>query len=168
MIDYFNNRTQEEKAQPFFAYLPFSAPHWPLQCLEADRLPYKGKYDEGPDVLRKKRLASLIKLGLVKPDVQPYPVVTKNYVEWDEMNPEDKKYNARAMEVYAGMIVGIDKAVGMVIDHLEQMGQLDNTVVMFMSDNGPEGGHMGQSVFPLLQSGAKQRRRDKRGHDQFR
>lgn len=124
--------------QPFFAYLPFTAPHWPLQCLPEDRDRYKGRYDDGPDALRLKRLRRLIEIGLVKGDVVPHEVVAST-AEWEDMTDNERKMSARAMEVYAGMVDSMDRSIGRVIEHLEAKGELDNTVVMFMSDNGAEG-----------------------------
>lgn len=138
LIDYLEGRSSEEKDMPFFAYLPFCAPHWPIQCLPTDRAKYKGRYDQGPDVLRENRLKRLIGLGLVKADVKAHEVFSKTK-EWEDLTPEERKLSARAMECYAGMVHAMDRAIGRVIDHLDKQGVLDNTVVMFMSDNGAEG-----------------------------
>ncbi|WVF67032.1 hypothetical protein IAT40_001775 [Kwoniella sp. CBS 6097] len=138
LIKYLRSRTDEENTKPFFAFLPFSAPHWPLQCLPQDRDLYKGMYDNGPEALRKRRLERLIELDLVKADVVPHEVVAKT-AEWDEMTPAQRRMSSRAMEVYAGMVTAMDRAIGRVIDHLDATGVLDNTVVIFQSDNGAEG-----------------------------
>ena len=145
MIDYLKERTPEQKEKPFFGYLAFSATHWPLQCLPEDRDLHKGNYDDGPDALRKRRLEGLIKQGLVKPDVVPHPVVAPAAKEWADMTPGERKLSARAMEVFAGMTTCMDRETGRVIDYLRETGELDNTVVMFMSDNGAEGAALGES-----------------------
>ena len=126
------------KDKPFFAYLPFSAPHWPLQCFPEDRDKFVGMYDDGPDELRLRRIEGLKKQGLVKPDVVPHPVVAA-IKEWDDMTSGEKRMSARAQECFSGMVHCIDREVGKVVDYLKETGELDNTMVMFMSDNGAEG-----------------------------
>lgn len=144
LINYFKERTVEQREQPFFAYLPFSAPHWPLQCSKEDRERYKGKYDEGPTVLRAKRIARLKQLGLIPQDVVPHPIIPEDtahayHAEWEDMTDLERQKSARAMECFAGMVDNMDQNIGKVLDHLESTGELDNTVVLFMSDNGAEG-----------------------------
>ena len=133
-------KSGSEKDKPFFAYLPFAAPHWPLQCYPEDRDMFKGKYDDGPAELRLRRIDALKKLGLVKPDVIPHPVVAPECVkEWQDMTPHEQRMSARIMECFAGMIHAIDREVGRIVDYIESIGELNNTVVIFMSDNGAEG-----------------------------
>lgn len=124
--------------RPFFAYLPFSAPHWPLQAPDAEIAKYRGVYDDGPDALRERRLARLVELGLIAPDTVPHPVVTRE-PGWDELSDEQKAVSARTMEVYAAMVDRIDRNVGRVIDRLKRSGRFENTVIVFLSDNGAEG-----------------------------
>lgn len=148
-MKYLASRTPEQKQKPFFAYLPFAAPHWPLQCTPEDRKAYAGMYDDGPDALRLKRLARLAELGIVRPDAEAYPVVT-TALGWEEMSEYERKCSARSMEVYAGMITSMDRAVGTVIDYLAETGELDNTFVVFMSDNGAEGAALGMPAYRLF------------------
>jgi arylsulfatase len=134
------DRSAEEKEKPFFAYLPFSAPHWPLQCSKEDRDRYRGVYDEGPDALRLRRLAKLEALGLVPKDVQPHEVVPDAWnKEWKSMTDYERKASARAMECFAGMVDNIDQNVGKIINYLKQTGEFENTMIIFQSDNGAEG-----------------------------
>ena len=128
--------------KPFFAYLPFCAPHLPIQCMEADRMRYRGQYDYGPDALRQKRLAALIEEGLIKPSVTPHEVFAKA-PEWIDLNDREKKLSARAMETYAGMISAMDRAIGRVLNYLDEQNLTDSTLIMFMSDNGAEGNSLG-------------------------
>jgi len=137
LIEFFEER-QADDQRPFFAYLPYSAPHYPLQAPDAEIAKYRGVYDEGPDVLRERRLARLRELGLVGEDVLAHPVVTKE-PGWDELSAEDKAISARTMEVYAAMVDRVDQNVGKVVDYLKRTGQFDNTVIVFLSDNGAEG-----------------------------
>jgi arylsulfatase A-like enzyme len=116
-----------DEDEPFFAFLPFSAPHWPLQCDKADRDNYEGVYDEGPGVLREKRLAKLKELGFFDKDVKPHDVVVDATPEWEKQNAEERQLSARAMECYAGMVEGIDRNCGKVFDYLKSTGEYDST-----------------------------------------
>src|SRR5271168_805537 len=94
--------------RPFFAYLPFQAPHWPLQAPDESIATYRGRYDDGPDALRDTRLAALKQLGLCPPDVVPHPVVADSAPEWADMTSDERAFSARAMEVYAAMVDRMD------------------------------------------------------------
>lgn len=126
--------------RPFFAYLPFSAPHWPLQAPQEYIQHYRGMYDDGPDALRLRRLSKLKELGLVDQDVEPHPVEAPETPEWSQLSPEHQAKSARAMEVYAGMVECIDSNVGRICKYLKEIGEFDNTCILFLSDNGAEGG----------------------------
>lgn len=126
------------KQTPFFAYLAFSAPHTPLQAHPQDIAQYRGVYDEGFDVLRARRLERLAKLGLIDAKA-PAHARLKPEGGWNALSPEDKAMSARDMEVFAAMVDNLDRNVGRVIAELKRTGALDNTVVIFLSDNGPEG-----------------------------
>ncbi|KAL1878121.1 hypothetical protein VTK73DRAFT_8001 [Phialemonium thermophilum] len=141
MIQYLASRSEEEKAKPFFAYLPFSAPHWPLQAPKEVVDKYRGMYDDGPAALRLRRLQRLKDMGLVEQDVKPHPVVhcPGEPEDWDKLDPDTRAKSARAMEVYAAMVDRMDWNIGRVIDYLKKSGEYDNTFVLFMSDNGAEG-----------------------------
>lgn len=104
LINYLRDREEAQKEKPFFAYLPFSAPHWPLQCSQADRDAYQGVYDEGPDALRHARLCRLKSMDLVDENVVAAEVRAPESREWEEMTAEEKRLSARAMETYAGMV----------------------------------------------------------------
>lgn len=101
LLNIFETRTEEQKEEPFFAFLPFTAPHYPLQAPRETIEKYKGVYDEGPDKLREKRLKRLIELGLIAKDVEPAPVVGAlgHDKEWAEKSAEEKAASARKMEV---------------------------------------------------------------------
>jgi arylsulfatase len=140
LIEYLSSRTEEQQEKPFFAYLPFSAPHWPLQAPPDVVNKYKGRYDAGPFALREARLNSLRKQGLVDSDTAAHPVVQTNHVEqWDALPEETRQKSARAMEVYAAMVDHMDANIGRVVAHLKATGEYDNTMILFMSDNGAEG-----------------------------
>ena len=105
------------------------------------KLRYKGVYDDGPYALRKRRLQALQDLGLVDPAVVPHEMETATLgaEEWNQMSPEERRLSSRAMEAYAGMVDSIDVNVGRVVDYLKSTGEYDNTMIVFMSDNGAEG-----------------------------
>lgn len=151
MVEYLKEWKAKDDGQPFFSYLPFTAPHWPLQAPREYIEHYRGVYDEGPDVLREKRLQRLKELGMIKDDVKPHPVVAEEVKEWKDYTLEEKKKSCTAMEVYAGMVECIDANVGKVVNYLESIGELDNTFVCFMSDNGAEGA--AYEAYPMVQSG---------------
>ncbi|BBY00815.1 arylsulfatase [Mycobacterium seoulense] len=138
LLQYLRERAPGDD-RPFFAYLPFQAPHWPLQAPDESIAKYRGRYDAGPDVLREERLAALKRLGLCPPDVEAHPVVADGAPEWADMTAEQRAASARSMEVYAAMVDRMDFNVGRVIDYLSESGELDDTVVIFLSDNGAEG-----------------------------
>jgi len=120
--------------KPFFAYLPFTAPHWPLQAPRELIAKYKGKYDDGPAALRERRLLAQVKLGLLDDGVEPYPLT--GGTDWESMTEDERKYSAKTMEIYSAMVENMDYNIGKVIDYLERKGQLDNTFIVFLSDNG--------------------------------
>ncbi|KAI1252745.1 hypothetical protein MGN70_004949 [Eutypa lata] len=93
-------------------------------------------YDDGPDALRSKRLQRLIDLGIEPKDVEPAPMSAHH---WQKMSPAERAESARKMEVFAAMVDMIDQNIGRVIDYLESTNELDNTFILFMSDNGAEG-----------------------------
>ena len=123
---------------PFFAYLAFSAPHWPLQVKDEHIDLYRGAYDQGYEYLLERRLAAAL-----EKDIFPQTTVPANWpshvVPWDELTPEQQKTQSRVMEVYAAVVERMDFHLGRVLSYLEQQGELENTLIVFMSDNGPDG-----------------------------
>ncbi|VUC27306.1 unnamed protein product [Clonostachys rosea] len=138
-LDFMRGRNEEEKDKPFFGYLAFTAPHWPLQAPRETVEKYKGFYDDGPEGLRERRLRSMIEKGIVPADVEPAPLHTAGTKPWSEMDEEERKKSSRAMEVFAAMVDLIDVNVGRVVEYLRETGELDNTFIVIMSDNGAEG-----------------------------
>ncbi|KAI1359356.1 alkaline phosphatase-like protein [Xylaria arbuscula] len=141
LLEFFDNRSETDKSKPFFAFLPFTAPHWPLQCSKSQRDKYKGIYNDGPYALRERRLKRLVEMGIIDKSTIPHKMetTTQGVGEWDDLTPEEKKLSSRAMEAYAGMVDSIDVNVGKVVDYLKKTGEYDNTLIVFMSDNGAEG-----------------------------
>lgn len=124
-------------ARPFFGYLAFTAPHWPLQAPAEDIARYKGRYDEGFDVLRERRLARQRELGILGPDVAAHTSRNRDG-SWDSLTADQQRLAARNMEIYAAMVDRLDQNVGRVIESLRASGELDNTVIVFLADNGAE------------------------------
>ncbi|KEF50956.1 arylsulfatase [Exophiala aquamarina CBS 119918] len=137
--------------KPFFAYYPFSAPHWPLQAPKEYIDHYRGVYNDGPEALRQARLQKLIELGMIPKDVRPHPVVADEVPGWDEMSDFQRAASCKSMEAYAGMVECLDYNIGRVTEYLESIGELDDTYVMFFSDNGAEGA--AYEAYPMV-SGA--------------
>lgn len=123
--------------RPFFAYLAFTEPHWPLQAPGDLIEKYRGRYDAGPETLRQERLNKMVALDLIEPDDTVHEPVKSS--GWSSMSREEQQRSARAMEIYAAMVDSLDQNVGRILDHLERSNQLDNTIVLFMSDNGADG-----------------------------
>lgn len=125
-MNWLEERTPEDREKPFFAYLPFSAPHWPLQCSQADRDRYEGVYDDGPEALRLRRLERMKKLGLIPEDVVPHEVVAGPMsMEWEEMTPYERKCSARSMQCFAGMVDNIDQNVGKIVQYLKRSREFE-------------------------------------------
>ena len=144
LLGYLDEREARSETRPFFAYLPFSAPHWPLQAPPESIAKYRGTYDQGPEYLRQNRLARLKEMDLVPKDAVAAPVILcgedgKDTAPWEDMTPNEQAFSCRAMEAYAGCVDRMDWNVGRVVEHLEKSGQLDNTCIMVLSDNGAEG-----------------------------
>lgn len=138
LIDFLGERPAKGKGgRPFFAYLAFTAPHWPLQAPPEDIARYKGRYDEGFDVLRERRLARQRELGILSPDVVAHTPRNRDG-SWDSLTAGQQALAARNMEIYAAMIDRLDQNVGRVIEALRASGELDNTVIIFLADNGAE------------------------------
>lgn len=138
---------QGNSDKPYFAYLSFTAPHWPLQAPLKTVEKYRGKYDIGYDVITQQRLEKQKQLGIV-PNWAQINKATTNRVPWNELDKGQQQTLAKAMEIYAAMIEEIDNHTGRVIDVLRKRGELDNTIVIFLSDNGAEG-HDVDETWPM-------------------
>lgn len=130
--------------QPYFAYLSFTAPHWPLQAPAKTVAKYQGKYDAGYDVIAQQRLNRQKELGIVPTWAKVNPA-SKSRIPWSELSRIQQHTQAKSMEIYAAMIEEIDSYTGRVVDKLRERGELDNTIVIFLSDNGAEGHDLDQT-----------------------
>ncbi len=125
----------DHSSQPFFLYLAYTAPHWPLHALPEDITRYRGTYMNGWSELRKQRYHRLCELGLVK---RSWPLSDQDdaATDWDSLTDEMKRTMDHKMAVYAAQIDRMDQGVGKVMDALKRNGCHENTLVMFLSDNG--------------------------------
>jgi arylsulfatase A-like enzyme len=129
------------QAKPFFLYVAHNAPHWPLQAPPEDIAKYKGKYMKGWDKVREERRERLIDMGILDP-AWPLTPRDKKAPAWDDVAPEKKEKQDLGMACYAAVVERMDRNVGRLVEALEERGILENTLVMFLSDNGAcaEGG----------------------------
>ncbi|MGM0562317.1 MAG: arylsulfatase [Pseudomonadota bacterium] len=130
---YVQDHTRDCPEEPFFLYVAYTTPHWPLHAHEEDIAKYKGRFDEGWDELREQRLERLVRAGLIHPNWQ--------LSERDPSQPpfekaEYKTWLTRCMEVYAAQIDRMDQGIGRLLAALEETGQMEDTLILFLSDNG--------------------------------
>jgi arylsulfatase len=175
-IEFLKEHARNHAPDPFFLYLAFTAPHFPLIASQEDIDRYKGHYDEGWDVIRERRWQALKKEGMVNhelPKLEPETIPSWNLneaelkrqigagevchaVPWATLNDEQKKFQALKMQIHAAMIDRMDREIGRVLEQVRAMGAEENTVVMFVSDNGASAEQMirGTMHNPALRPGA--------------
>lgn len=125
-----------QDGKPFFAYLGFQANHVPIQAPKEIIDKYRGRYDEGWTALRNARRDRAVELGLIPAGAGMQTMAST--ADWNALDEHEKRYEARRMEVYAGMAETMDQEIGRLITHLKATGEYDNTVFVFLSDNGSE------------------------------
>ena len=134
--------------KPFFSYLAFQAVHIPVQAPREFTERYLGRYEKGWTELRAERARRARELGLVPADADFLTMPTT--ADWNALSEAERRHYAKRMAVYAGMIEAMDHHIGRLIDHLKAIGEYDNTVFVFTSDNGPEASDpVGQIGWPL-------------------
>jgi len=121
---------EQSPGKPFFLYVAFTAAHWPMQALPEDIAKYKGVYDAGYEPIRRARFEREKKLGLIDPSWDLSP----QFGQWDKV--ADKAWEARGMEVYAAMLDRMDQNIGRIVQTLRDGKQLDNTLLLYLQDNG--------------------------------
>lgn len=131
--------------KPFLSLVTFTAPHWPLQVPDEFIDLYKGRYDAGYEVLAKERMQKGKELGIITEKAKA-SILTPNVMPWEELNPEEKATSSRIMEVYAAMIERLDVNVGRLVKHLKEIGEYENTLIVFIADNGAEGNNVNSIV----------------------
>ena len=124
---------EHDNDEPFFIYVAHTAPHWPMHALPKDIAKYKGKYDAGWDSMRHARYERQIKMGLIDPKWKMAPR-DKKAPKWSDS--KNKEWELRLMEVYAAMVDRLDQGMGKIVTALKETGQFDNTLILFLADNG--------------------------------
>jgi arylsulfatase A-like enzyme len=119
-----------DKQRPFFLYAAFTAAHWPLHALPEDMAKYEGKYDAGYEAIRQARYRKAMEMGVIDSGVKLSPTIG----DWNAV--PDKEWEAANMEVYAAMVDRLDQGIGKIVQTLEAEGELDNTLILYMHDNG--------------------------------
>lgn len=155
-LQFLREHQQHHRQRPFFLYLAFLAPHFPLQALPQDIARYEGRYLEGWDAVRRQRWERATAMGLVRhplPDLEPHywapwslsgpelqqqigPGECGHAVPWPALTVEQKVFQAQKMAIHAAMVDRMDQEIGRVLAQIRAMGQAENTVTFFVSDNG--------------------------------
>ena len=125
----------ESEHKPFFLYMPFVAAHFPLMAPQTEVAKFKGRYRDGWDAVRRARFERQKALGIVAADTELPPPLVNTY-DWNRLTEADKERFDTIMAVYAATVSRADRAIGTLVDRLRQAGELDNTLILFMSDNG--------------------------------
>lgn len=151
-IQFIGEHRKERAEDPFFLYLAYTAPHWPLQAFEDDIAKYRGKYKQGWDTLREARYQRQIELGLIDESWSLSPK-TPGIPDWDSLDEKKQDEMDLKMAIYAAMVDRVDQNIGKLISKLKKEGAYDNTLILFLSDNGAcqEGGMLGRGEFFNIQ-----------------
>jgi len=129
-VKFMKDHAKEHSQQPFFMYVAYTCAHWPMHALEADIAKYMGRYDAGYDATRQAREKRAQELGVLDPRWKLSPTAGN----WDKM--QHKEWEIHCMEVYAAMIENMDRGIGRMVAELKQQGKLDNTLFIYLQDNG--------------------------------
>lgn len=148
--DFYSSRTFTDKmigflskgnqSEPFFAMVNFTAPHWPLQAPDEDIARQRGRYSKGYEAIHAARLAKQRQMGLIDKSQVAAPF-DQNWPSWQALPSDLRQLEERRMEIYAAMVSDLDRQVGRIVSALRANKQLDNTIIIFMSDNGADGGN---------------------------
>jgi len=136
-----NIEENRRDGKPFFAYLALQAPHDPFQLPDGWRDRYAGRYDAGYDAIRAARIERMKQLGILDPAATVFPRLP-TIPAWADLSEEERRQSARRMELYAAMVEHMDANIGKLIGYLKTTGLYDDTLIIFLSDNGPEGNIM--------------------------
>jgi arylsulfatase A-like enzyme len=131
--DYVRRHASEHSDQPFFLYVAHTAPHWPLHAHDEDIAKYRGRFDAGWDALRQERLERMVAAGLLDPG---WALSDRDPSQPPWTDAGQKAWLLRCMEVYAAQIDRMDQGIGRVLDALRETGQYDDTLIIFLADNG--------------------------------
>ena len=120
--------------KPFFLFLAFNAPHWPLHAPDKDIAKYKGVYDSGYQKIRQARYRRMIEMGVIDP--RTAPLYKANIADWETLPEKERKLEAQRMEIHAAMVDNMDQNIGRVVNLLKEQGEFENTLFLFLTDNG--------------------------------
>jgi len=155
-IDCLREHAAHHRGQPFFSYVAFISPHFPLHALPADVARYRDRYLEGWDVMAQRRAARLRQMGLVtcEPALRDATLSPRYFkpslleivgsgevryaVAWDSVSPEQRRFQATKMALHAAMVDRMDQEIGRIVEQLRAMQALDDTLILFLSDNGAD------------------------------
>ena len=151
LIEFIDSNKGDGK--PFFAFAAYTSPHWPMQVPDEYLDLYRGHYDAGYDALREQRFESLKSAGII-PESSTLPPRNDAITSWEELSAEERKREARKMELYASMVDNLDDHVGHLLTYIRDNGLEKNTLIVFMSDNGaaPEDFYHDERFREYLQS----------------
>lgn len=130
-VRFIRDHADHDADKPFFIYVAHTAPHWPMHAKDADIKKYRGKFDGGYDSIRAARVERMRAMGLIDPNWQVAP---QDGGDWESVT--NREFETRCMEVYAAMIDCGDQGIGRIVDELKSTGQFENTLIMFLQDNG--------------------------------
>ena len=128
----------KDDGNPFFAFAAYTSPHWPLQVPDEYLDFYAGHYDDGYDALRERRFDSLQEAGIISLSSE-LPPRNDAITPWEDLTADERRRESRKMELYAAMVDNLDDHVGRLLEYLKSNGLYENTLVVFMSDNGAAG-----------------------------
>ena len=144
--EFINEHFETKKENPFFMYVAHIAPHWPLHAKPEDIAKYQGKYMDGWEATRKKRYEKMLELGVIPPNTKlskPADAV-KN---WDSLSADEKKDMDKRMAIFAAQVDALDQGIGRIVATLEKNNQLENTILVFLSDNGSSSLSLSRTTF---------------------
>lgn len=131
-VRFVNEHAAEHPEEPFFLYVSHTAPHWPMHALEEDIARHRGRFDEGYETLRAARFERMRALGVIPRETALSPEPNP----WEDVPDELREWELRCMEVYAAMIDSMDRGIGQLVQALEEHDLLDNTLILYLHDNG--------------------------------
>ena len=134
-VDFLREHPRSKPSSPFFLYVAYTAPHFPIHARPADIEKYRGSYRKGWEHLRAERYARLLELGLIS-DSWTLSPPDSDIADWDSLTPGKKKEMDLRMAIYADQVDSMDQGIGRILAALDQMGVADDTLILFLSDNG--------------------------------
>ncbi len=129
-VRFIREHAEADAGSPFLMYVAYTSPHWPLHAKPADIAKYDGAYDQGYDPIRTARFEKAVKAGVIEAGQSMAPTTGR----WDAV--EDKAWESASMEVYAAMVDSMDQGIGRIVEELRKRGQFENTLILYMQDNG--------------------------------